>query len=79
VKKIRVKYRKLGKEQAHGQVFLDRNLIEIDERLEGKQHFSTLLHELIHVTAPQLDEEFVLEMEKVITRVMLKEGTWTKK
>lgn len=76
--KIRVQYRKLGKEQADGIAHLDRKLIEIDERLKGKRLFSCLLHECIHHVQPTLTEEEVLRVEKEITAIMWQERKrWT--
>ncbi len=46
--KIRIKYRKLGKENAYGVAHSD-GLIEIDERLKGKKHLEIIVHETLHL------------------------------
>lgn len=79
-KKIRVKYRMLGKEQADGRatskvidaVVFDAKdgMIELDERLKGKKLFSALLHEALHHSLPTTHEDEILRIEKEITPIM---------
>jgi hypothetical protein len=73
MKKVKVKYRKLGKEQAVGIAYPNHNLIELDERLKGKALFSTLLHEAIHHALPTITEEETLRLEREITAIMWRE------
>jgi hypothetical protein len=70
MKKVRVRYKKLGQQQALGIHYPTRNLIEIDERLKGKRLLGTQVHEAIHHAMPELTEEKVLEIEKVITDIL---------
>lgn len=72
--KIKVKYRKLGKEQAHGIAHMGKNLIELDSRLRGKKLLGTTLHELIHLVNPDFSETKVLEQEKIMSEVLWKEN-----
>ena len=47
--RIRIKYRKLGKEKVWGLAHSD-GVIEIEERLKGKKHLEIIVHEvLVHV------------------------------
>jgi hypothetical protein len=54
--KIRIKYRKLGKEKVWGLAHLGENLIEIDERLKGYRLLLYLLHEFMHIRHPEWSE-----------------------
>jgi hypothetical protein len=54
----RVKSRKLGREKAAGLYHSD-GLIEIDERLTGKERLDTLIHEYWHHLDAEADEETI--------------------
>ena len=69
-KKIRVRYRKLGKEQADGIAHLNKKGIEIDERLTGQRAIGALVHELLHTANPTHTEEEILRVEKEIIPTM---------
>lgn len=70
MKKIKIKSRKLGREGADAQVFLDYNLIEIDPRLSPKKTLSATLHELCHIAFPDLSEKQVLKAERIFFNVL---------
>ena len=70
MKKVKVRYRKLGKEQSWGIYHPSKNLIEIDERLKGKRLLGTQVHEALHLTFPELTEEKVVEAEKIMIEVL---------
>lgn len=79
-KKIRVVYRKLGREKAIGQssspLFTPPHKgrdIELDERLKDKKLFETFLHECLHHALPTAAEEEILRIEKEIAPVMYAE------
>lgn len=57
--KLKITYRKLGKEQAHGLAHIDKNLIEIDSRLRGKKQMRILIHEIFHIQNPDWSESKV--------------------
>ena len=59
VARIKIIYRKLGKEKAYGMASSD-GIIEIDSRLKGKKHLEILLHELGHLLNPKDSEETVM-------------------
>lgn len=57
--KIKVKYKKLGKEKAWG--LADSNgTIYIDPRLKGKKALEILIHECIHILWKEEEEEDVI-------------------
>jgi hypothetical protein len=71
--KIKIIYRKLGKEQAYGISSSD-GVIEIDERLRGKKAMEILIHELMHLTNPEDDEKTIIRKSIILTKVLWKEG-----
>ncbi len=70
MKKIKVKYRKLGREVAWGIWHPSKNLIELDERPKGKKLLSHQIHEALHVAFPELTEEKILEAEKTVSDIL---------
>lgn len=57
--KIKVKYKKLGKEKAWG--LADSNgTVYIDPRLKGKKALEILIHECIHILWKEEEEEDVI-------------------
>jgi len=65
--------RKLGREQAHGQVHnpdSDNPLIEIDERLRGLDRLTIVTHEAAHVAMPGASEKQVIRVAKVVASVL---------
>ena len=71
--RIKIIYRKLGKEQAYGISSSD-GIIEIDERLRGKKAMEILIHELLHLTNPKDDEKTIIRKSVTLTKVLWKEG-----
>jgi len=63
--------KKLGRENVHGWAYAKPPKIEIDERLRGRFQQEVLLHELLHVALPQLEEECVTK-----TAEFLSHHTW---
>ena len=77
MKKIKVRYRKLGREQAEGQAVSKSfarhdGLIELDERLNQLPLFSALIHETLHHALPTTHENEILRLEKEIAPIMWK-------
>ena len=58
--RIKIIYRKLGKEQAYGIASSD-GIIEIDSRLKSRKHLEVLLHELLHILQPKDSEEMIIK------------------
>ncbi len=71
--RIKIIYRKLGKEQAYGISSSD-GVIEIDERLRGKKAMEILIHELLHLTNPKDDEKTIIRKSVTLTKVLWNEG-----
>ena len=71
--KIKIIYRKLGKEQAYGISSSD-GIIEIDERLKGKKMMEILIHEILHLLNPKDDEKTIIRKSVTLTKVLWKEG-----
>ena len=71
--RIKIIYRKLGKEQAYGISSSD-GIIEIDERLRGKKAMEILIHELLHLTNPMDNEKTIIRKSVTLTKVLWKEG-----
>lgn len=57
--KIKVKYKKLGKQKAWGLANSD-GTIYIDPRLKGKKALEILIHECLHVLWEEEDEQQVI-------------------
>lgn len=71
--RIKIIYRKLGKEQAYGISSSD-GVIEIDERLKGRKMLEVLLHELLHCINPTDSEKTIISKSVTLTKVLWKEG-----
>ena len=71
--KIKIIYRKLGKEQAYGISSSD-GVIEIDERLKGKKMMEILIHEILHLLNPNDDEKTIIRKSVTLTKVLWSEG-----
>lgn len=68
----KVVYKKLGKTQSWGQYFVDRNLIEIDDRLKGKRELEVLTHEFAHHQFPDLSEDDIIKKSRELTEFLWK-------
>lgn len=55
--------RKLGRENAYGQVWLHKNpqVIEIDPNLPPRKHLEILCHEAAHIAFPDLEDEVEID------------------
>jgi len=71
--RIKIIYRKLGKEQAYGISSSD-GVIEIDQRLKGKKHMEILIHEILHLLNPKDDEKTIIRKSVTLTKILWKEG-----
>ena len=67
MQRIKVKYRKLGREKAMGQAHSD-GLIEIDPRQGQKSTLNTLIHELLHLLEPEWSESKVVRVTGTLTK-----------
>jgi len=73
IPKIKIIYRKLGKEQAYGIASSD-GIIEIDSRLKSKKHLEVLIHEVMHLLQPEDSEEEIVEKSITLTKILWKEN-----
>ena len=77
-RKVRVKvvYRKLGKEWAWGQATPDdkKPLIEIDPRLGARRQLEVLCHEACHIALPDTGEAEIDRLGKRISEVLWHDG-----
>jgi len=71
--RIKIIYRKLGKEQAYGISSSD-GVIEIDQRLKGKKHMEILIHEVLHLLNPKDDEKTIIRKSVTLTKILWAEN-----
>lgn len=71
--RIKIVYRKLGREQAYGVSSSD-GVIEIDSRIRSKKHLEVLIHEVLHILQPEDTEEDIIKKSVTLTKILWKEG-----
>ena len=71
--RIKIIYRKLGKEQAYG-IASSNGVIELDSRLKSKKHLEVLIHEVLHILQPEDSEEEIIEKSLTLTKILWKEN-----
>ena len=71
--RIKIIYKKLGREQAHGIAESDGN-IYLDPRLKGKKHCEILIHEVLHLLNPTDDEKAIIRKSVTLTNILWKEN-----
>lgn len=69
MKRIKIKYCKLGKQKVWGFAHSD-GLIEIDERLKGKKKLEIIIHEVMHLLNPTDDEDEVVRKSVLLTNTL---------
>ena len=69
MKRLKIKYRKLGKTKALGLAHSD-GLIEIDQRLKGKKHLEIVIHECLHILFPEADEDEIVSKSVILTNTL---------
>ena len=67
--KIKVIYKKLGREQAHGIAESD-GIIYIDPRLKGRKKLEIVIHECWHILYGEASEEEVIEKSVILTKLL---------
>ena len=70
-KKINISERKLGREGAYGLFWSKSKRIEIDPRLSARKYLYVLLHELLHQACPEMTEDGVIRVAKILAK-----GAW---
>ena len=71
---VRIDYRPLGRERAHGQFIPVLNIIEIDPRLKGKKHLDVLIHEGTHFLLQYLEEDAVAKFATDMAEILWADG-----
>ena len=71
--RIKIIYKKIGREQAHGIAESDGN-IYLDPRLKGKKHLEICVHEVLHLLNPNDSELAIIKKSITLTKVLWKEG-----
>jgi hypothetical protein len=69
-KKIKLRERKLWRENAQGMAHQGEGLIEVDPRLNARDRMNTEIHECIHLCFPDLTERNVRAVTHRITEVL---------
>jgi hypothetical protein len=69
MKRIKIKYCKLGKQKVWGFAHSD-GLIEIDERLKGKKKLEIIIHEVMHLLNPTDEEDEVVRKSVLLTNTL---------
>jgi hypothetical protein len=71
---IKISYKKLGKERAHGLAYKDEREIIIDPRLKGCDMLETLIHEIMHIQNPRWPEIKVQGHSKQMAKMLYQQG-----
>ena len=71
--RIKIIYRKLGREKLYGLSSTD-GIIEIDSRLKSKKHLEILIHEILHILNPIDSEEEIVKKSIILTRLLWEQG-----
>ena len=71
--RIKIIYKKLGKEKAHGISFSDGE-IHLDPRLKGKKHLEICIHEVLHLLYPRDSEEAIIKKSVTLCKVLWAEN-----
>jgi len=70
MKKIKVKYRKLGKQKVWGLADLGDYTIEVDSTLKNKKLLEIIIHESLHILHPELSEEEIVNNSVILTNTL---------
>ena len=70
--RIKVIYKKLGREKAYG--LADHEAIHIDTRLKGKKHLEIMIHESLHYIYPDKSEEDIVADSIKLTNTLWHDG-----
>lgn len=74
MKRIKVKYKKLGKYKAWGMANYDNNTIEVDSNLKQKKKMEIILHECLHCLFKDMDEDEVIKKSVILTNTLWHEN-----
>lgn len=71
---IKILYKKLGRNQAHGLSWVKERLIQVDSNVRGKDLLETLIHEILHCQNPKWPEIQVIGHSKEMTELLWEQG-----
>ncbi len=71
--RIKIIYRKLGREKLYGLSSTD-GIVEIDSRLKSKKHLEILIHEVLHILNPNDSEDDIVKKSITLTKLLWKQG-----
>lgn len=69
MKRIKIKYKKLGKQKVWGLAHSD-GIVEIDERLKGRKKMEIIIHEVMHLLNPNDSEEEIVRKSVLLTNTL---------
>ena len=69
-RKPKVIWRKLGREDAFGQAWKDKKIIELDPRMTPKKQLEVICHEQLHITYPDMAETLVKQGGKDLCNIL---------
>ena len=67
-RKPRIVHRKLGREGNWGEHWVGTNRIILDPRMKARRYLNTLIHEMLHLYFPDLNERTVTELADKFSR-----------
>jgi hypothetical protein len=74
MRKIKIIFKKLGRNKAYGFANLGYDEIEVDSRLKGKKLLEIILHETTHILFPEETEEEVIKKSIILTNTLWSQG-----
>ena len=74
MKRIKVKYKKLGQHKAWGMANFDDDTIIVDSSLTGKKKMEIILHECLHCLFKDLDEAEIIQKSVILTHTLWHEN-----
>ena len=73
-KKIKISYRKLGKERAMGLAIAPDQIVICPKHRNGKESLDTKIHECLHLLHPEASEMMVRAWAKRLTDLLWRDG-----
>lgn len=74
MRKIKVIYKKLGRNKVYGFANCGDDEIEVDSRLKGKKQLEIIIHESMHLLLPDAEEDEIIEKSVILTNTLWYQG-----
>lgn len=74
MRKVRLRERKLGREDAWGVSWFEHKLVEIDPRQNSKSRMNTIIHEALHQSDDKMSERKIRHAARIITELLYGDG-----